>query len=49
MAVLLARYGAPTLAALLCLLLLELHAVRRLYESLWVFRYGDAKMHIVGG
>lgn len=42
------KQGASSWSAVLTLVLLELHALRRLYESLCVFRYGDAKMHVVG-
>ena len=38
----------PSLPALVGLGLLELQAVRRLWESLCLFHYGDARMHLAG-
>ena len=32
----------------LALLLFVAHALRRLYESLYVFQYGEARMHLAG-
>jgi hypothetical protein len=35
-------------SALLAIGLLELHAARRLYESLFTFQYGASEMHLAG-
>lgn len=35
--------------ALVGLVLLEAQALRRLWESLRLFQYGDARMHLAGG